>query len=72
MATGTQLREDMDKGVFDRFKSLPIARIAPLAGPVVADLIRYSIAATLTILVGLAMGYRPGGGVARHVGGWSC
>ena len=33
MATGTQLREDMDKGVFDRFKSLPIARIAPLAGP---------------------------------------
>ena len=33
MATGVQLREDMDKGVFDRFKSLPIARIAPLAGP---------------------------------------
>ena len=33
MATGIQLREDMDKGVFDRFKSLPIARIAPLAGP---------------------------------------
>ena len=33
MATGVQLREDMDKGVFDRFKSMPIARIAPLAGP---------------------------------------
>ena len=33
MATGIQLREDMDKGVFDRFKSLPIARIAPLVGP---------------------------------------
>ena len=33
VATGIQLREDMDKGVFDRFKSLPIARIAPLAGP---------------------------------------
>src|SRR4051812_23046730 len=33
MATGVQLREDMDKGVFDRFKSLPIARIPPLAGP---------------------------------------
>ena len=32
MVTGVQLREDMDKGVFDRFKSLPIARIAPLAG----------------------------------------
>ena len=66
MATGIQLREDMDKGVFDRFKSLPIARIAPLAGPVVADLLRYATAATLTILVGVLMGYRPGGGVARR------
>lgn len=32
VVTGVQLREDMDKGVFDCFKSLPIARIAPLAG----------------------------------------
>ena len=70
MAMGTQLREDMDKGVFDRFKSLPIARIAPLAGPALADAIRYVIAATLTILVGLAMGYRPGGGVLGTLGGW--
>ncbi len=70
MATGIQLREDMDKGVFDRFKSLPIARIAPLVGPAVADLIRYGTAATLTILTGLAMGYRPGGGVLGVVGGW--
>ncbi|WP_271215966.1 ABC transporter permease [Streptosporangium carneum] len=63
MATGTQLREDLEKGVFDRFKSLPIARIAPLAGPMVADLLRYTIAATLTFGMGLVMGYRPGGGV---------
>ncbi|SEG77900.1 ABC-2 type transport system permease protein [Nonomuraea solani] len=62
MATGTQLREDMEKGVFDRFKSLPIARIAPLAGPMVADLLRYTIAATLTFGMGLVLGYRPGGG----------
>ena len=59
MATGIQLREDMDKGVFDRFKSLPIARIAPLAGPAIADLLRYATAATLTILVGLADGLPP-------------
>src|SRR3954470_20390222 len=59
MATGIQLREDMDKGVFDRFKSLPIARIAPLAGSAIADLIRYATAATLTMVVGVAMGYRP-------------
>jgi len=70
MATGTQMREDMDKGVFDRFKSLPIARIAPLAGPMLADLVRYGIAATITILVGLAMGYRPGGGAGFVILGW--
>jgi ABC-2 type transport system permease protein len=79
MATGVQLREDMEKGVFDRFKSLPIARIAPLAGPMVADLLRYTIAATLTFATGIAMGYRPHGGVLGVLGamvltivaGWS-
>lgn len=71
MASGTQMREDMEKGVFDRFKSLPIARIAPLAGPMLADLIRYGTAATITIAVGIAMGYRPGGGVAGTLAGWA-
>jgi ABC-2 type transport system permease protein len=63
VATGVQLREDMDKGVFDRFKVLPIARIAPLAGPMVADMLRYLIASTLTFATGIALGYRPGGGI---------
>jgi ABC-2 type transport system permease protein len=63
VATGTQIREDMDKGVFDRFKVLPISRIAPLAGPMVADMIRYFIASVLTFGTGIALGYRPGGGV---------
>lgn len=62
IATGTQLREDMDKGVFNRFRAMPVARIAPLAGPMVADLIRYTIATTLTFATGMVMGYRPGGG----------
>jgi len=44
MVTGVQLREDMDKGVFNRFRVLPIARIAPLAGALLADTIRYGIA----------------------------
>jgi ABC-2 type transport system permease protein len=61
--TGTQLREDMDKGVFDRFKSLPIARIAPLAGALLADSVRYLIATTLTFVMGFILGYRPEGGV---------
>jgi ABC-2 type transport system permease protein len=79
MATGVQLREDMDKGVFDRFKSLPIARIAPLAGPMVADLLRYTLAAGLTFATGIVIGYRPDGGVLGVLGaialaiftGWS-
>ncbi len=68
MSTGVQLREDMDKGVFDRFKALPMARIAPLAGPMVADLVRYLIAAGLTFVTGVLIGYRPGGGVLGVLG----
>ncbi|MDN4615884.1 ABC transporter permease [Leifsonia sp. F6_8S_P_1B] len=63
VVTGVQLREDMDKGVFDRFKSLPIARIAPLSGALLADTLRYTIATTITFVVGFLMGYRPGGGI---------
>jgi ABC-2 type transport system permease protein len=79
IATGIQLREDMDKGVFDRFRSLPIARIAPLAGPMIADVIRYTIATVLTFITGFVMGYRPDGGILGVLGaalltilcGWS-
>ncbi len=60
--TGVQLREDMDTGVFNRFKALPIARIAPLAGALLADTVRYFIATTLTIAMGYLMGYRPHAG----------
>jgi ABC-2 type transport system permease protein len=59
VVTGVQLREDMDKGVFDRFKSLPIARISPLAGALIADTIRYIIATVLTFVMGLIMGLHP-------------
>lgn len=67
VVTGTQLREDMDKGVFDRFKSLPIARIAPLSGALIADTVRYIIATTLTFTMGYLMGLRPGGGFGSVV-----
>jgi len=67
VVTGVQLREDMDKGVFDRFKSLPIARIAPLAGALLADTIRYTIATVLTFAMGYIMGFRPDGGLGNVV-----
>jgi ABC-2 type transport system permease protein len=69
VAAGVQLREDMDKGVFDRFRSLPIARIAPLAGPMLADLARYALASSITLAVGVIMGYRPAGGVPGVLAG---
>lgn len=65
VVTGVQLREDMDKGVFDRFKSLPIARIAPLAGALLADTIRYTIATALTFAIGYILGYSPAGGLGH-------
>ena len=58
------LREDMDKGVFDRFRTMPMSRIAPVLGPMVADVLRYAVCTSLTILTGVVMGYRP-------VNGWS-
>lgn len=67
VVTGVQLREDMDKGVFDRFKSLPIARIAPLAGALLADTVRYAIATTLTFAMGFLMGYRPEAGIGAVI-----
>jgi len=58
MSTGVQLREDMDKGVFYRFRSMPIARIAPLTGPLLADIVRYAIATSLTFVMGYLLGFR--------------
>ncbi len=69
VVTGVQLREDMEKGVFNRFRSLPIARIAPLAGALMADTVRYLIATVITFAMGYLMGYRPGAGLGGIVAG---
>ena len=45
VAIGVNLNTDIEKGVFDRFRSLPIARSAPLVGAVLADIVRYVDAA---------------------------
>jgi ABC-2 type transport system permease protein len=57
------LNTDMTKGVVDRFRSLPIWRPAPLVGAVLGDGVRYAIAASVVVLLGLALGFRPDGGV---------
>jgi ABC-2 type transport system permease protein len=63
LTTGVSMREDMEKGVFNRFKSMPMARIAPLAGALISDFVRYFIAASLTFAMGFVLGYRPEAGL---------
>jgi len=61
--TGQSLNTDISKGVFDRFRSLPIWRPAVLVGMLLADTARYTIGSLVIIVLGLAMGFRPDGGV---------
>lgn len=63
MYTGLTLNTDISKGVYDRFKSLPIWAPSPIIGAMMGDVLRYSGAATIVVLVGLVMGYRPQTGV---------
>ncbi len=62
MYTGQNLNNDIGKGVFDRFRSLPIWRPAVLVGALAADTVRYSLASAVVLAVGLLLGFRPDGG----------
>ena len=57
-AIGVNLNTDIEKGVFDRFRSLPIARSAPLVGSVLADILRYSLLCVVTVGFGYVLGFR--------------
>jgi ABC-2 type transport system permease protein len=69
MYAGVGLNADASKGVSDRFRSLPIWRPAPIAGALLGDVARYLLAASLVIVLGVAMGFRPGGGVPGVLAG---
>ena len=58
MGTGLMLNQDITGGVFDRFRSLPIARWAPLAGAVLGDMVRYMISVAVTLGFGMVLGFR--------------
>lgn len=70
-STAVALNNDIAKGVFDRFRSLPIWRPAALVGALLADLGRYAIAATMIVGVGALLGFRPGAGIPGVLGGVS-
>lgn len=60
--TGVGLNTDIQKGLFDRFRSLPIWQPSPIVGALLGDLMRYSLAGVVVIVVGLILGFRPEAG----------
>jgi ABC transporter DrrB family efflux protein len=67
MGTGLMLNQDIGSGVFDRFRSLPIPRWAPLAGAVLGDIARYMISVAITLGFAMILGFRIGTGVVPAV-----
>ncbi|TLP62046.1 ABC transporter permease [Microbispora triticiradicis] len=67
MYTGVEVNKDIEKGVFDRFRTLPIWRPSTMVGYLLGDMFRYTMAATVILVVGLVLGFRPQGGVVGVV-----
>ena len=65
ISTGFSLNSDIEKGVFDRFRSLPIARSSPLLGAVLGDAMRYALSICVLLGFGVVLGYH--GSVAGTV-----
>jgi ABC-2 type transport system permease protein len=65
--SGVALNTDLTRGVVDRFRSLPSWRPAPLVGALLGDSVRYVIAGTVIIVLGVVLGYRPGAGPAGAI-----
>ncbi|KXK18951.1 MAG: ABC-2 type transporter [Chloroflexi bacterium OLB15] len=63
MYTGHALNTDIAKGIFDRFRSLPFWRPAVLVGMLLGDMVRYTLAGMVVIVLGFIIGFRPDGGV---------
>jgi oleandomycin transport system permease protein len=61
MGTALALNADLRTGIFDRFRSLPIARSAPLTGHLLGDLVRYAVSLVLVFGLGAALGFRTHG-----------
>jgi ABC-2 type transport system permease protein len=69
MYTGVAVNTDITKGVFDRFRTLPIWRPAPMVGYLLGDAFRYTAASLVILVVGLILGYRPEGGAIGTAAG---
>ncbi len=67
MYVGMGLSSDSEKGVFDRFRSLPMWRPAAIIGPLLADAFRYTMASIMMLTFGFILGYRAEGGLGGVV-----
>jgi ABC-2 type transport system permease protein len=61
--SGVALNTDLTKGVVDRFRSLPIWRPSPLVGALLGDSVRYLVAGSVIVGLGVVLGYRPDAGL---------
>ena len=69
--SGMGLSTDLSKGLFDRFRSLPIWSLAPFAGLMVGDVLRHTIAGGIILTIGLVLGYRPEAGILGVLGSFA-
>ena len=69
VGTGIGLADDMGKGIIERFRSLPMARSAVLAGRTTADLARNVFVVVLMVVVGFLVGFRVGTGPLSFLAG---
>ncbi|MFJ5869258.1 ABC transporter permease [Streptomyces parvus] len=69
MYTGVAVNTDIAKGVFDRFRTLPIWRPAPMVGYLLGDVLRYLLASAVMLSIGMLIGFRPEGGVLGVLAG---
>jgi ABC-2 type transport system permease protein len=69
--SGMGLSTDLGKGLFDRFRSLPIWSLAPFAGLMVGDILRHLIAGGIILTIGLILGFRPEAGILGIIGAFA-
>jgi ABC transporter DrrB family efflux protein len=69
MTTAIGIAEDLQKGLIERFRALPMARSAVLAGRTTSDLIRNLFVVVLLTIIGYAVGFRIGTNVGEYICG---
>lgn len=67
VGTAIGLAEDLQRGLIERFRALPMARMAVLGGRTLADMARNLMVLIVITLVGFLVGFRPHGGIVPYV-----